>query len=312
MSRPYHVPVLLDEVVRLLAPVPGAVFVDGTLGGGGHAYKVAERLVPGGTLVVFDQDPAAMDEALPALRTLDLNILPISANYRNLSEELDVAGIGAISGMLLDLGVSSRQLDEGERGFSFRADAPLDMRMRPTGGETAGDFLSGADERAIERVIREYGEERWAARIAKYIVEERRSVPIRTTGQLARIVEAAIPRAAWPPEIHPASRTFLALRILVNDELAALQEGLDQGIDRLKAGGRFAVIAYHSLEDRIVKRTFARMSGQCQCPPGLPACQCGSRRVVRILTRKPSTPSELEKRDNPRSRSARLRVVEKL
>jgi 16S rRNA (cytosine1402-N4)-methyltransferase len=312
VTRPWHVPVLADEVLDLLAPRPGQTVIDGTLGGGGHALRLGEKLQPTGRLVVIDQDPAALEEAENRLRGLSLTIIPIHGNFRNLTFLLDERNIASADGILLDLGVSSHQLDAGERGFSFRAEAPLDMRMDPTAGESAAELLARLDERELARVLWEYGEERWAARIAKFIKERSARDPIHTTKQLADAVLAAVPKGARPSDIHPATRVFQALRIAVNDELGALQEGLDSGVGRLAPAGRIAVISYHSLEDRIVKQTFARFAGRCQCPPGLPMCQCGATEVVKLITRKPVVPSAAEVAHNPRARSAKLRVAEKL
>lgn len=311
MSRPYHVPVLADEVLDFLAPRPGQTVIDGTLGGGGHALRLGEKLQPTGRLVVIDQDPAALEEAENRLKGLSLTIIPIRGNFRNLSRLLDERSIGSVDGILLDLGVSSHQLDAGERGFSFRAEAPLDMRMDPESGETAAELLARLDERELVRIFFELGEERWAARIARFIVDRRAREPILTTRHLADTVLAAVPKGARPADIHPATRVFQALRIAVNDELGALRDALDAGVNRLARGGRIAVIAYHSLEDRIVKQAFARFAGKCECPPGLPVCRCGAIEVVRVVTRKPVVPSAAEIAANPRARSAKLRVAEK-
>jgi len=307
----FHTPVLAGEVVQFLRPAPGMTLVDATAGGGGHSALLAARIGPAGTLVMVDRDPAALEAAGARLADCEARIVRIQGNFRRLPELLRGAGIGEVDGILLDLGVSSHQLDTPERGFSFRFDAPLDARMNPGEGESAADILQRADVQQLRRILWEYGEERWAARIARRIVEQRVREPIRTTGQLAEIVKGAIPRKAWPRDIHPASRTFMALRIAVNDELGALQEALDGSAPLLRGGGRIAVISYHSLEDRIVKRTFQRLSGRCQCPPGLPICQCGASSILTVVTRRPVTPGEAEVRSNPRSRSARLRVAER-
>jgi 16S rRNA (cytosine1402-N4)-methyltransferase len=269
-------------------------------------------LQPNGTLILVDQDPEALQEARKKLESCDLRIEYWHGNFRNVRSLLAGHGVGEVEAILLDLGVSSHQLDAAERGFSFRSDAPLDMRMDATGGSSASDLLARSSEREIAQILYEYGEERWAARIASFIVEARKTGPIQTTGQLAEIVSRAIPKKAHPPNTHPATRTFQGLRIAVNDELGALEEGLTEGVEALARGGRIAVISYHSLEDRIVKRRFARLAGACECPPGLPICQCGAREIVKIVTRKPVAPSEHEIRVNPRARSAKLRVAEKL
>jgi 16S rRNA (cytosine1402-N4)-methyltransferase len=312
MTRPYHTPVLAAEVVRFLEPRPGQTIVDGTLGGGGHAVLLGERLQPDGRLIVIDQDPEALAAAQDRLSSLNLVIIPIRGNFRDLPAILDGCGVREMHGLLLDLGVSSHQFDAGERGFSFRSDHPLDMRMNPEGGETAADLLARLDEREITRILWEYGEERWAKRIAQFIVEGRAMAPVRSTKQLADLVSRAIPRKAHPPDTHPATRTYQSLRIAVNDELNALQEALDGGISRLAVGGRIAVISYHSLEDRIVKQTFAKMSGRCQCPPKLPICQCGATKTLEILTRKPVVATDHEVNENPRARSAKLRAARRV
>jgi 16S rRNA (cytosine1402-N4)-methyltransferase len=312
VSRAYHIPVLADEVLDLLAPRPGQTVIDGTLGGGGHALRLGEKLQPTGRLVVIDQDPAALEEAENRLKGLSLSIIPIRGNFRNLSSLLDERSIASVDGVLLDLGVSSHQLDAGERGFSFRAEAPLDMRMGPTEGETAAELLARLDERELTRILFEFGEERWAARIARFVVDRRSHDPIWTTKQLADVVMAAVPKGARPADIHPATRVFQALRIAVNDELGALRDALHSAVRLLARGGRIAVISYHSLEDRIVKQAFARFAGKCECPPRLPICQCGATEVIRLVTRKPVVPTAGETAANPRARSAKLRVAEKL
>lgn len=312
MSESYHTPVLAGEVAELLAPRPGDRIVDGTVGGGGHALLLGERQGQDGTLILIDRDPAALEAARQTLRPLPVRTHFVHNDFRRIADVLDSLGIPVVDAILLDLGVSSGQLNTADRGFSFRADAPLDMRMNPTAGESARELLDRLDRDEIARILREFGEERWAARIAEFIVRERDESPIETTMQLAEIVKAAIPRGAWPRDIHAATRTFQGLRIAVNDELGALQDGLDGGISRLAPGGRMAVISYHSLEDRIVKRTFRSYEGRCQCPPGLPECRCGARRIATVLTRKPIVPSEEEVARNPRARSARLRGVRRL
>ena len=312
MSVAYHEPVLPAEVVSLLNPEPGQTFVDSTVGGGGHSALIAERIGASGTLVALDQDLDALAEARTRLYGLSPTIVFIHGNFRNLPALLESHGIGAVDGILFDLGVSSHQLDAGERGFSFRVDAPLDMRMDSSTGVPASELLARLDRPEIERILREWGEERWAARIAQFIADRRKENPILTTRDLAALVEAAIPRKAWPPNTHPATRTFQALRIAVNDELSAIQEGLRAGVQQLKIGGRIAVISFHSLEDRIVKQAFLRLAGRCECPPRLPECRCGAKQLVRILTRKPIVASDEEIRRNPRSRSAKLRGAERI
>jgi 16S rRNA (cytosine1402-N4)-methyltransferase len=303
---------MVEEVVRLLNPQPAQIFVDGTVGGGGHARRIGERLVPGGTLVAIDRDREALAAAREVLDPLPLTVRYIHGNFRDLPALLEEAGIRTVHGIVLDLGVSSHQLDTPGRGFSFREDAPLDMRMDTTRGETAADLLARLDEPSLSRILLEYGEERWAARIARFILERRESEPIVTTGQLADLVRRAIPKGAHPRNIHVATRTFQALRLAVNGELEALQQALEGGVVRLAIGGRIAVLSYHSLEDRIVKQMFAWLGGKCRCPPGLPICRCGAKKSVRIVTRKPILPNEAEIAQNPRARSAKLRVVERI
>lgn len=312
MKWTYHEPVLSGEVVGLLDPRPGQIYVDATAGGGGHSALIAEKVAPNGRLVAIDQDPEALAATGEKLHDFSQNVILIHGNFRNLADLLDAAGIESVDGILFDLGVSSHQLDTGSRGFSFRVDAPLDMRLDPSVGVPASEFLAGLDRRDISRILRQFGGETWADRIALFIDERRKKKPLLTTKELASLVEAAIPRKAWPKDIHVATRTFMALRIAVNDELSALEQGLLAGIERLKAGGRIAVISFHSLEDRIVKQTFLRMSGRCQCPPRIPKCLCGARQVLKVLTRKPVVASLAETARNPRSRSAKLRAAERV
>lgn len=311
MTSPYHVPVLLEAVLRWLDPRPGSTIVDATLGGGGHSEALARALAPAGTLIAIDQDPEALAEAGRRLAGL-AGFHPVRGNFGDLQGLLDRQGVGQVDGILMDLGVSSHQLDQAERGFSFRHDAPLDMRMDLQGGTTAADLVAELPEADLETTIREYGEERHARRIARRIVQEREKEPILTTGRLARIVEAAMPPPARHGRIHPATRTFQALRIAVNDELGVLQRGLDAAVARLAPGGRVVVISYHSLEDRIVKSTFRRYAGECTCPPRVPYCQCHPLQVLRVLTRRSVEPDEGEIAANPRARSARLRAAERV
>ena len=311
MNSAYHEPVLSVEVIGLLNPKPGQTFVDATAGGGGHSALIAERIGSSGSLAAIDQDPEALAAAGDKLYQLSPKIELIHGNFRDLSELLDRAGIGDVDGILFDLGVSSHQLDTGERGFSFRVDAPLDMRMNPTAGMPASELLARLNEREIGRILREWGEERWSARIAQFIADRRKLKPISTTRDLVEVVEAAVPRKAWPRDIHPATRTFQALRIAVNDELTAVEEGIEAGVGRLRVGGRVAVISFHSLEDRIVKQAFQRLSGRCECPPRLPECRCGAKQIIKVLTRKPVMATEEEVKRNPRSRSAKLRAAER-
>jgi len=301
-----HQSVLSQPAIDLLAPAPGDTFVDGTLGAAGHARLILSRLGEGDRLVGIDRDPSAIAHA----RTIgDPRLLLVAGNFADLSEILDHLGIASVQGVLLDLGISSDQLDDPERGLSFRADGPLDMRLSPQDPVTAADLVNGLRETELADLIWRYGEERWSRRIARRIVERR---PLRRTGELREVVAGAIPRGAWPKGIDPATRTFQALRIEVNDELRNLERGLEASIDRLAPDGRIAVISFHSLEDGIVKRRFRDETRDCICPPESPQCTCDHRRRLRLLTRKPIQPDATEIAANPRSRSARLRAAQRL
>jgi len=301
------------EVLSLLSPRPGGIYVDGTLGGAGHARMILEASAPDGVLVGFDRDPEALAAARQRLAPYGERIQLVRGNYAVMAESLAAFGIDAIDGFLLDVGVSSHQLDTAERGFSFQVDAPLDMRMDPESGTTAADLVNGLSLDELARIIGEYGEERWAKRIASFIVKAREERgAIERTMQLVDCVKGAIPRGAWEERIHPATRTFQALRIAVNDELGSLERGLAAGIELLAPGGRGVVISFHSLEDRIVKTVFRRYAQGCTCPRMLPRCVCGNRPRVRILTGKPVMAGDDEVAANPRARSAKVRAVEKL
>ena len=304
-----HRPVLLQASIELLQPRPGAVFVDCTLGGGGHARALLERIQPGGRLLGIDRDPAAIARVADTLTGFDPPPKLVQGNFADLDLIAAESGFERVDGVLLDLGLSSHQLDAGERGFSFRADGPLDMRMDPASPETADQVVNRLDRAGLARVIRTLGEERWADRIAEFIVRRR---PLRTTRELAAAVEAAIPRGAWPKDIHPATRTFQAIRMEVNDELGSLERGLKAAIKILNPGGRMAAISFHSLEDRMVKSTLTAESKDCLCPPQQPVCTCAHRALLRIITRRPHPPGEDEIAANPRSRSAKLRVAERI
>lgn len=307
-----HVPVMLDQVVEILNPVPGHVVVDATIGGGGHAAAILPRILPGGRLIGIDQDPRTLATARERLAPFGDSLTLVHANFRDLPTVLAGVGFPQVHAVLFDLGVSSFQLDEPERGFTYRADAPLDMRMDPGSSTTAADLVNTLPKAELARIIREYGEERWAGKIAAAIVRARERRPFATTGELAEVVKAAIPAAARRHGPHPARRTFQALRIAVNGELDALREGLVAAVQALVPGGRVAVISFHSLEDRIVKQTFADLSAACRCPPDLPECRCGRPGVLRVLTRKPMVPTGQEIAANHRARSARLRAAERL
>ncbi len=309
---PVHIPVLLAETIRYLNPRPGGVYIDCTVGAGGHARALLERIGPDGMLVGLDRDSAALEAARETLAPFGKQARLVRSNFTGLRQALDALGIQAVDGVLFDLGVSSMQMDSEERGFSYWKDAPLDMRMDRTQTTTAYHLVNGLNEDELARVIGEYGEERWARRIAQFIVRERERRRIETTGQLVEIIKAAIPAAARREGPHPARRTFQALRIAVNDELGALERALGDAVEILRPGGRLCVISFHSLEDRIVKQTFRSLAKGCVCPPELPVCRCGRQPVVRVLTPKPVLPGAAEVATNPRARSARLRAVERL
>lgn len=304
-----HRTVLRRETVEVLAPAPGKVFLDGTLGGGGHA----EALLDAGARVIgLDQDPAALQAARARLGTRGVRFVAEQANFRDARSVLDRLGVREVDGALVDLGVSSPQLDEPERGFSFRVPGPLDMRMDPTRGEPLSALLARWDEKALARILGTLGEERFARPIAHAIHRAHGDGKLLDTVQLADVVARSIPRKAWPKDLHPATRTFQALRIAVNDELGALSDFLGDLPRIVARGGRVAAISFHSLEDRIVKQGFARLATGCICPPRLPVCACGRVAQWKVLTRKAVQTSEAEQRENPRSRSARLRAVERL
>lgn len=303
-----HIPVLLQEVITALRPHPGGVYLDATIGAGGHAAAILEHSSPDGQLFGFDQDQWALELAAQGLSGFGQRVHLIHANFDRLAEIAQAQQIPPVDGLLLDLGVSSMHLDQPERGFSFQVDGPLDMRMDSTGGQTAADLVNHLPEEELADLIYRYGEERHSRRIARAIVKAR---PIHRTGELARIVAKAAGYSRQEQiRIHPATRTFQALRIATNDELGALERVLPQAIDRLKPGGRLAVISFHSLEDRIVKQFFRQESRDCICPPEQPVCTCRHKATVDIITKRPIVPNLSEIDANPRARSAKLRVVE--
>ncbi|HIS01492.1 MAG TPA: 16S rRNA (cytosine(1402)-N(4))-methyltransferase RsmH [Candidatus Excrementavichristensenella intestinipullorum] len=307
----YHRPVLLEECLEGLALRPQGIYLDGTLGGGGHSAAILERLGPQGRLYGIDRDPQALQAA--AARIQDRRFTPIRGNFHHAKQLLAQHGVADLDGALLDLGVSSHQLDARERGFSYHDDAPLDMRMDPDQPFSARDLVNQWSQEDIARVLRDYGEEKWAAQIARVLCDRRQSHPIQTTAQLVDIVDAAIPKKVRARDgSHPARRTFQALRIAVNDELAPLEQALRDLAELLVPGGRLCVIAFHSLEDRVVKNTFRSLADPCTCPKNLPVCVCGKTPTVRLITRKPITATPQELAENPRARSATLRVLEKL
>ena len=306
-----HVPVLLHEAVDLLAPRAGGVYVDGTLGAGGHAAEILKRSSPDGILVGLDQDPEAIERSRESLAAFGDRVIIRHGNYRDLPGVLTALGFGAVDGVLLDLGVSWFHVKTPERGFSFQMDGPLDMRMDTSRSQTAADLVNGLSRDELARIIREYGEERRAGAVARAIEKARARGPITRTVQLAGIVSSVFP--PFPPRrLHPATLTFQALRIAVNDELGALTEGLGGIIPRLKPGGRIAVIAFHSLEDRVVKQLFVSSAKGCVCPPKLPVCACGVKPVLKALTHRPVRPGDEEIAQNPAARSAKLRAAENL
>ena len=306
-----HEPVLLGECMQNLAIRPEGVYVDGTLGGSGHSAAILERLGPGGRLIGIDRDGDAIAAATARLGG-DERFTALRGNFHDAAELLGALGVRRIDGMLLDLGVSSYQLDEGARGFSYHADAPLDMRMDRSQALTARTVVNEYSQEELARVLREWGEENWAVQIARVICDRRRAHPIETTGELVDVIDAAIPAKVRRRDgSHPARRTFQALRIEVNDELRPLKQALEDAAGLLSPGGRLCVIAFHSLEDRIVKQTFRTLQHPCVCPPSFPVCVCGRRPLGRQLTGKPITASPEELERNPRARSATLRVFER-
>ncbi len=302
-----HKPVLLREVIDGLDIKPEGTYVDGTLGGGGHSYHILERLNDQGRLIGIDQDGAAVEAAGKRLEGFK-NATIVRSNYCNILQVLESLGIASVDGILLDLGVSSHQLDTPERGFSYMSDAPLDMRMDTRSSKTAADIVNNYSQSELARVIRVYGEEKFAANIAKHITAAREGGPIKTTGELVDIIKASIPMKVQKTMGHPAKQTFQALRIELNRELAVLSDTLGQMIDLLSPGGRLCVITFHSLEDRIVKNIFREAQDPCTCPPDFPVCVCGKVSKGTVITKKPIIPTEEEMEDNPRSKSSKLRI----
>ncbi len=306
-----HVSVLLNEAVDGLNIKPEGVYVDGTLGGGGHSYEIAARLFGGGRLIGIDQDAEAIEAAGRRLAEFGDRVRLVKSNFENIEAVLDDLGIDRVDGIILDLGVSSHQLDDESRGFTYRVDAPLDMRMDTDAQLTASDIVNGYSEEEIYRIIRDYGEERFASSIARNICRARKISPVNTTGALVDIIRSSMPAKALSAPGHPAKRTFQALRIACNRELEVLENSLDAMIRRLKPGGRLSIITFHSLEDRIVKTAFKRNENPCICPPSFPVCTCGRRPLGRIITKKPVLPTDEEMEVNPRAKSAKLRVFER-
>ena len=306
-----HTSVLLHETVDGLNVRPDGIYVDGTLGGGGHAFEVCTRLGDKGRFIGIDQDAAAIEAAGKRLEGFGEKVTIIRSNYRDMKPQLQNIGVDKVDGIVIDLGVSSYQLDTAERGFSYRADAPLDMRMDQRQKMTARDIVNSYSEAELYRVIRDYGEDKFAKNIAKHIVAEREKQPIETTGQLNEIIRRAIPMKIQKTSGHPSKRTFQAIRIELNHELDVLRDSLDEMIDILNPGGRICIITFHSLEDRIVKSAFRKNENPCTCPSHFPVCVCGKVSKGKVVTRKPILPSEEEMEENSRSKSAKLRIFER-
>ena len=307
-----HTSVLLHETIDNLNIRPDGIYVDGTLGGAGHSSEIVKRLNENGRLIGIDQDEDAIAAASERLKDYSDKVTIIRSNYCNMKEELNRIGVTKVNGILLDLGVSSFQLDTPERGFTYRDEnAPLDMRMDDRQSLTAKDIVNGYSEMELYRIIRDYGEDKFAKNIAKHIVQERAKKPIETTGELTEIIRASIPMKVQVTGGHPAKRTFQAIRIELNKELEVLQNNLDDMIDLLNPGGRICIITFHSLEDRIVKTNFKRNENPCTCPSDFPVCVCGKKPKGKVITRKPILPTKSEMEENPRAKSAKLRVFER-
>lgn len=305
-----HTSVLLSQTIEALKLKPGMTIADGTLGGGGHALEILKRITPGGRLIGIDKDEYALCAAKQKLSAYKENTVYIHGDFKDIKALLSGLDIDGLDGAVLDIGVSSFQLDQCDRGFSYKQDSRLDMRMDTQQRTCAADIIASYPQKDLERILRDYGEERWAARIAAFIVRERSIRPIETTGHLVEVIKMAVPSGARKNGPHPARRTFQALRIEVNGELEAIKKALPEFADVLKDGARLAVITFHSLEDRIVKQEFMRMAAPCECPPSFPVCVCGKVPLGRVVTKKPVLPSRLEVEQNNRARSAKLRVFE--
>jgi 16S rRNA (cytosine1402-N4)-methyltransferase len=307
-----HIPVLLEQTIEKLNLKPGGVYVDCTLGGAGHSYEIINSIYPEGTLIGIDQDQNAINAAKQKLEPYKEKVIYVKDNFRNLKKAITSSGFSKVDGILMDIGVSSHQLDEEERGFSYMNEGPLDMRMDVTRPVTAESLVNTADFYELKRIIKDYGEEKWADRIAKFIVQEREKYRITTTSQLVEIIKMAIPAAARREGGHPAKRTFQALRIAVNEELEVLESALYDAVDMLNPGGRLVVITFHSLEDRIVKNIFNEMERPCTCPAEFPVCVCGKEPKLKVLTKKPIVADDEELELNSRAKSAKLRAAERL
>ena len=307
-----HDPVMLREVIDGLNVKENGTYIDATVGGAGHSIEIAKLLNADGLLIGIDQDPEALKAAAKRLSGFECSVKLVSSNFSDIADVVDHVGVEHVDGILMDIGVSSYQLDESARGFTYREDVPLDMRMNPSVEITAAYIVNEEPEDKLCQIIGQYGEEKWAARIAKFICERRKEGQIATTGELVDIIRAAVPKGARQEGIHPARRTFQALRIAVNDELGSLERGIKGAVKVLGSEGRLAILSYHSLEDRIVKQAFRQMEEPCICPREMPVCVCGLKPVIRVITRKPELPSDAEIERNPRARSAKLRIAQKL
>lgn len=308
----HHVSVLLDECIDNLNIKPDGVYVDCTMGGAGHSKEIVKRLSKDGLFIGFDQDINAINTAKERLSEYSDRVKFVHSNFQNLKNELEKIGVYKVDGVLADLGVSSHQLDEADRGFSYMQDAPLDMRMDIRCSFSAYDVVNTYSEAELSKIIKDYGEDNWAKRIAKFIVEGRKEKNIETTGELVEIIKKAIPKKARIDGPHPAKRTFQAIRIEVNNELGVITEMIDDAASIMNDGGRICIITFHSLEDRIVKNAFRDLATDCICPPHIPICQCDKEALVKVITRKPILPTDKEIEENPRSRSAKLRVAERI
>lgn len=306
-----HVSVLLDETIDGLNINPDGIYVDGTLGGGGHSYQICKRLSSKGRLIGIDQDGEALEAARERLKEFEDKITLVRSNYCEIGTILKDLGIAKVDGIVLDLGVSSYQLDNLERGFSYKSDAPLDMRMDQRQGKTAAEVVNEYSENELFRIIRDYGEDKFAKNIAKHIVMARQEASLETTSQLSEVIKRAIPMKIQAKGGHPAKKTFQAIRIEVNRELSVLKDSLDTMIDVLNPKGRICIITFHSLEDRIVKIKFRESENPCTCPPSFPVCVCGNEPKGKVITRKPIIPSEVEMLENKRSKSSKLRIFER-
>ncbi|MDD3838982.1 MAG: 16S rRNA (cytosine(1402)-N(4))-methyltransferase RsmH [Clostridia bacterium] len=307
-----HIPVLLHQTVKGLECGPGDTIVDGTTGGGGHSSEIIKNILPGGRLVCIDRDIEAIQAAKKRLETYSGNIVYANGNFKDIKNILKSQDIEGINGAILDLGVSSYQIDNIDRGFTYKSEAPLDMRMDRSHPVKASDVVNQYSKQRLADIIKRYGEERWASRIAEFIVEHRQQKRIETTSELVDIIKRAIPVRARITGGHPAKRTFQAIRIEVNQELKILEQAIKDIVDVLKPGGRLCIITFHSLEDRIVKNTFKMLQNPCTCPPEFPICVCGKQPVVKVITSKPIIPSEHEIDNNPRAKSSKLRICEKI